>query len=157
MANHNQSTASIHRVATQDIPLSDGTIVPKGASVVVSGHMMHDESVYPDAQKFDGFRFYTMRREAGQEHRHQFVSTSPEHFGFGHGMHACPGRFFAAYEIKVFIIHLLLKYDWQFATQQGRPKSIQHGIEIMCDRNVELLFRSRQPEIDLALLGETVG
>lgn len=115
---------------------------------------MQDESIYPDAHRFDGYRFYNKRQEPGHEHRHQFVSTSPEHFGFGHGMHACPGRFFAANEIKIFLVHLLLKYDWKFAAQQGRPKSIEHGTEIICDQDVEFLFRPRQPELDLALLGE---
>ena len=124
---------------------------------MVSGHMMHDESVYPDAMRYDGYRFYNKRQEVGHEHRHQFVTTSPEHLGFGHGMHACPGRFFAANEIKVFLIHLLLKYDWKFTEQQGRPESIQHGVEIICDQNVEFLFKERQPEVDLALLeGPTI-
>lgn len=144
-------------MATKKVPLSDGTVIPKGATVVVSGHMMRDEAVYPDAQRFDGYRFYKKRQEAGKEHQHQFVSTSPEHLGFGHGMHACPGRFFAANEIKIFLIHMLLKYDWKFAEQQERPKSIQHGVEIICNPNVELLFKARQPEVDLALLGETTA
>lgn len=145
---------SISRVAMKDVPLSDGTVIPKGASVVVSGHIMQDDSVYPDAQRFDGYRFYNKRQEPGHEHRHQFVSTSPEHFGFGHGQHACPGRFFAANEIKIFLVHLLLKFDWKFAEHQGRPKNFLLGTENICDRDVKFLFKQRQPEIDLALLGE---
>lgn len=145
---------SINRVAIKDVPLSDGTVIPKGAGVVVSGHIMRDDSVYPDAQRYDGYRFYNKRQEPGHEHRHQFVTTTPEHFGFGHGQHACPGRFFAANEIKIFLVHLLVKYDWKFVEQQGRPKNILHGTENICDRNVKFLFKPRQPEIDLALLGE---
>lgn len=30
---------------------------------------------------------------------------------FGHGPHACPGRFFAIYEIKALLIELLRNYD----------------------------------------------
>lgn len=121
---------------------------------MVSGHVMQDESVYPDAQKFDGYRFYNKRQERGQGSHHQFVSTSPEHFGFGHGVHICPGRFFAAHEVKILLVHLLLKYDWKFSKQQGRPKQWEYGTELICDPNVEMLFKQREPEIDLALLGE---
>lgn len=115
---------------------------------------MQDESVYPDAQKFDGYRFYNKRQEHGQDNQHQFVSTSPEHFGFGHGVHACPGRFFAAQQVVIFLVHLLLKYDWKFTKQQGRPKQWEYGADFICDPNVEMLFRRREPEVDLALLGE---
>ncbi|KAK8030950.1 ent-kaurene oxidase [Apiospora arundinis] len=30
---------------------------------------------------------------------------------FGYGKHACPGRFFAANEIKLILAHILLQYD----------------------------------------------
>lgn len=30
---------------------------------------------------------------------------------FGHGPHACPGRFFAMYEVKVVLVELLRNYD----------------------------------------------
>ncbi len=41
------------------------------------------------------------------------VSTSVDHVGFGHGQQACPGRFFAASEIKIVFVYLLLSYDWK--------------------------------------------
>jgi len=41
----------------------------------------------------------------------QFVSVSPNSLGFGYGRHACPGRFFAANEIKLLLIHAMLTYD----------------------------------------------
>ncbi|KAE8392134.1 cytochrome P450 [Aspergillus alliaceus] len=149
--------AFLNRIATGEVVLSDGTHIPKGASVAVSAHIMEDDSIYPNAKTFDGFRFYKKRQEAGNEHRYQFVTTSAEHLGFGHGMHACPGRFFAANEIKIFIVHLLMKYDWKFADHVGRPKSILHGTEVICDPTVKLLYKSRQPEIDLTVFGEGTG
>ncbi|KAE8353591.1 cytochrome P450 [Aspergillus coremiiformis] len=150
------SLTALSRIATKAIVLSDGTRIPKGASVTVSAHMRQDESIYPNAKVFDGFRFYNKRQEPGSEHRYQFVTTSEEHLAFGHGMHACPGRFFAANEIKIFLIHLLMKYDWKFAEHVDRPKSILLGTEIICDPTVKLLYKSRQPEIDLSALGEEV-
>lgn len=39
------------------------------------------------------------------------MTTSDEHFAFGHGRHACPGRFFVACELKLIMAHLLRNYD----------------------------------------------
>ncbi|KAE8373091.1 cytochrome P450 [Aspergillus bertholletiae] len=148
------SIASLNRVATEEIELSDGIRIPKGARTVMSTHVMRDEAIYPNAMVYDGFRFYNKRQVPGSEHRHQFVTTSADHLGFGHGVHACPGRFFANNEIKILLAHLLMKYDWKFADHVERPKSILHGIEILCNPTVKLLYKSRQPEIDLSALGE---
>jgi cytochrome P450 len=42
-----------------------------------------------------------------------FVLTWPpqESLNFGHGHQACPGRFFAVYEIKAILIEILRNYD----------------------------------------------
>ncbi|RHZ56963.1 hypothetical protein CDV55_102522 [Aspergillus turcosus] len=148
------SIALLQRLAKADITLSDGTYVPKGGVLIVSAHTFKDESTYPNADTFDGYRFYNKRKQPGNEHRYQFVTTSTEHFAFGHGVHACPGRFFAANEVKILLIHLLMKYDWKFAEDRGRPQPFMHGVEIICDPTVKLLFKARTPEIDLSKLGE---
>ncbi|KAH1310579.1 hypothetical protein KXX24_004845 [Aspergillus fumigatus] len=148
------SITSLQRYALADITLSDGTFIPKGAMLIMSAHTMKDESIYPHADTFDGYRFYNKRKEPGNEHRYQLVTTSNEHLGFGHGLHACPGRFFAANEVKILLIHLLLKYDWKFAEDRGRPQSIMYGTEIICDPTVKLLYKARTPEIDPSKLGE---
>lgn len=125
--------------------------------MAVSTHEMGDDSIWGDAKTYNGFRFYNKRQEAGQENKHQLVMTSREHLGFGYGVHACPGRFFASNEIKVLLVHLLMKYDFKFEAkqeEQGRPKSIELGTEIVTDPRVKLLFRARQPEMDLACFGE---
>ncbi|KAJ0158966.1 Ent-kaurene oxidase [Colletotrichum tanaceti] len=61
--------------------------------------------------EFDGFRFARLREQPGREMRHQAATTGPEAFNFGHGPHACPGRFFAVYVIKCILIELLVNYD----------------------------------------------
>lgn len=144
-------TAPLNRLVMKDITLSDGTVLPKGASVAISSHpVMTDASIYEDPERYDGRRFWRKRQEPGNEHRYQFVTTSPEHLGFGHGQHACPGRFFAANEIKIVLAHLLMKYDWTFADKdRGRPKTLTIGTENIVDPTVVLLFKSRKPEIDL--------
>ena len=146
--------ASMHRHALDDIPLSDGNVIPKGASVIVSGHVMRENSVYPDPRVYNGYRFYQKRQEPGNENKHQLVMTSTEHFGFGHGVHACPGRFFASNEIKTLLVHLLMKYDFKFPDGKDRPRNMELGTEIVCDQTAKVLVRAREPEVDVAGFGE---
>lgn len=147
--------ASLNRVALKKIALSDGTVIPKGATIAVSAHSNQDEAIYPHAETYDGYRFLQKRQEPGHEHRHQLVTTTNQsYWGFGHGIHACPGRFFAANEAKILLTHLLLKYDWKFAEGSTRPRNLEVGMESITDPTVQLLFRSREPEIDLTALGE---
>ncbi|KAJ5822957.1 Cytochrome P450 [Penicillium robsamsonii] len=150
---HPLSFSSMSRLALEKTVLSDGTVIPKGANIFVSTKTLEDDSIYPNAATYDGYRFYNKRQQPGNEHKYQFVTTSPEHFVFGHGLHACPGRFFAANEIKILLLHLLLKYDWKLESG-GRPPNIENGFESITDPRVQLLFRSRESEVDLAFLGE---
>ncbi|CAG7951773.1 unnamed protein product [Penicillium nalgiovense] len=147
------SLTSMNRLAHKQIVLSDGTVIPKGANMFVSTRILEDDSIYPNASTYDGYRFYKKRQQPGNEHRHQFVTTTSEHFVFGHGIHACPGRFFAANETKIMLLHLLLKYDWKLQSG-GRPPNIENGVESITDPRVEILFRSCESEVDLGFLGE---
>ncbi|GKU10186.1 unnamed protein product, partial [Fusarium langsethiae] len=106
--------ASMMREALVDITLEDGTFIPKGHQLAVSCHNMRDDRIYPNASEWDGYRFYRERQEAdAAEDKIQLSSTSVEHMGFGYGEHACPGRFFAAKEVKIVMMYLLLNYEWR--------------------------------------------
>ncbi|KAL1632772.1 hypothetical protein SLS58_011319 [Diplodia intermedia] len=139
---------SMTRRVTAPVTLSDGTHLAAGTHVAIPTWHMKDPDFYgPDAATFDGRRFLDRREQPGSEHRWQFVTTSPEHLGFGHGQHACPGRFFASNEIKIAMAHLLLKYDWKF---EGEPplKSLRDS-EWMPDPAAKIWVRKREPEIEL--------
>ncbi|RSL87603.1 hypothetical protein CEP51_002120 [Fusarium floridanum] len=103
--------ASMQRLAVKDVQLSDGTFIPKGTASCVSSHALWDPNVYEAPDTWDGHRFLRQRKVPGKESSSQLVSTSENHLGFGHGKHACPGRFFAANEIKIALAHLLLEYE----------------------------------------------
>lgn len=134
------------RIAQRPVPLSDGTVIPKGARVMVSVDRMHDPQVYPDAHKWIGDRFYNMRQQPGGETKSQFVTTSPDHLGFGHGMHSCPGRFFATNEIKVALCFLLMNYDWKF-TGNGRPRDLVFGTEVVANPGGRVLVKRRHSHV----------
>lgn len=136
-------------MALEDVTLPMGLTVKKGEKVVVgSTHMWRDE-YYKDAANFDGYRFLRMRETPGEEHMAHLVSTAQNHLGFGHGIHACPGRFFASNEIKIALCHLLLKYDWKLPEGIKRPQAIAHGMMYISDPTAKLLIRRRREEIDL--------
>ncbi|EHA56235.1 hypothetical protein MGG_14605 [Pyricularia oryzae 70-15] len=68
------------------------------------------EDYYDHPERYDPYRYIKMREESpSHENRTHLVNVSDEHFGFGHGYHAFPGRFFAANEIKIALAHMLLK------------------------------------------------
>lgn len=82
-----------------------------------------DPETFPDPQNFDPLRFYRLREEqqhidedqqARDEHntaQNQLVSVTNTNLVFGYGRHACPGRFFAANELKLIIINIIMNYD----------------------------------------------
>lgn len=102
--------------------------------------------MWDEPDKFKGFRFADMRAESKENaNRYQFVTTNPNHsMAFGHGKHACPGRFFAGNEIKVIAAFLLKHYDIKAAPgHEKRPESLEFGINTNVDPNVEILARKR--------------
>lgn len=82
------STVAMGRKVMAPLSLSDGTRLPAGAHVAIPTWPMKDSFYYENPGKFDGRRFLEKRSEPGNEHRWQFVTTTPEHLGFGHGQHA---------------------------------------------------------------------
>lgn len=136
------------RMAENRVTLSDGTVIPKGAMTMVSIERMHDTSIFPEPEAYEGRRFLEMRQQPGNENRWQFVTTSPEHLAFGHGKHACPGRFFAANEIKVALCHMLMKYEWKLP-DQGPAEDVMFGQEAEINPDAKVLFRKRTEEIQL--------
>ncbi|KAH0426574.1 cytochrome P450 [Colletotrichum camelliae] len=142
---------SMGRIADADVHLSDGTVIPKGMKVAVANTSRHDPTIYENPLELDGYRFLRMRQTPGKENQAHFVTTSPDSLGFGHGQHACPGRFFAANEVKIAMCHLLLKYDVELVP--GSDSSVQvHGFSLNSNRGARIRVRRRKEEINLASL-----
>nr|AWM98774.1 steroid 11-alpha-hydroxylase [Aspergillus ochraceus] len=142
------SVVSMRRLAMKTVTLSDGTVILKGTSIFVSGEQMWDPEVYPDPDTFDAYRFLRLRETPGSETSAQLVSVSPQHLGFGLGKHACPGRFFAANEIKIALSHILLKYDFRLPAGTT-PQHIYMGAEVAADPFAKLEIRRRNSDIEL--------
>lgn len=112
---------------------------------------MHDSQYYDELEKSDGYWFLHMRETLGKDKMAHLVSTSEPHLGFGHGLHSCPGWFFAANEIKIALCHLLLNYDWKLPEGHD-PSILAFGMSLIPDPSGKLLIRRRKEEIDLDAL-----
>ncbi|KAK2037422.1 cytochrome P450, partial [Colletotrichum somersetense] len=142
-------SVNMNRVATENTRLPNGILIPKGTKLGVSSHALWDADLYPNPEQFDGRRFLNLRRQPGNGNSWQLTTTRSEHIAFGHGKHACPGRFLAANEIKIALCHMLLKYDWELSSPTTIPMTISHGIMLDADPTVKVIFRRRQPEMNL--------
>ncbi|RDA90836.1 hypothetical protein CP533_1558 [Ophiocordyceps camponoti-saundersi (nom. inval.)] len=148
----NFSDTLVHRavVSPQGLrhPDFDWTL-PRGCILTVNTEgTHHDDLLFSDPLAYQPLRYARMREEGAEEekavvdevnekggraytaqvnnpHTLGMVSTSDRHFAFGHGRHACPGRFFAAHELKLIMAHLLLNYDFRPIPQ--RPQSTWIG------------------------------
>ncbi|KAH9854862.1 cytochrome P450 [Lenzites betulinus] len=137
---------TMFRKALKDVTLSDGTRIPRGTLVgAASRTAQRDSARYAAPDAFDPFRFARLR-EGGADAavKHQLVNTSVDFLTFGHGKHACPGRFFAANELKTMLAYLVLHYDVKFAEEGVRPANFRFGFADLPAHNAEVLFRKRR-------------
>lgn len=136
------------RIATEDVVLSSGFVIPKGTQTQVLVRNF-DSEVYQDPSAFNPARYVEAREVPGQSNRWQYVTTSPEQMGFGLGRHACPGRFYVANEIKMIFAHLLLKYDWSLDQTYGKAKKASMEGHPVPDYAARLRCKRRIEEIDI--------
>ncbi|KAH9000281.1 cytochrome P450 [Lactarius akahatsu] len=136
---------ALGRIVLRPFTLSNGVTVPAGTLVVVPSAAVHmDEEFYPNPEEFDGFRFAKLRERDGVAVAgHQATSTSTEYLAFGHGRHACPGRFFAANVVKALLAHVVVTYDIKFAEGQEAPRSFIIN-SLRMPGKAEAMFRKRQ-------------
>ncbi|KAF2271299.1 cytochrome P450 [Westerdykella ornata] len=116
----------------EGITTPSGVHIPYGnVCAVPSLAVLTDETIYPDADKFVPFRFVDQRHNINtgdrpKDHvsssRLSFYATSTDYLAFGNGRQACPGRFFAACELKLMLAYILMNYDLEM--METRPKGI---------------------------------
>ncbi|KAM0248340.1 hypothetical protein ACHAP5_003511 [Fusarium lateritium] len=141
--------AIFRKVMTNDFKTEDGHHVPKDTVISFLGQPAStDSATYEDANKYDPFRFSRARELAASRDEKTplvtFVTTSPEFLPFGHGKHACPGRFLVDFEMKMILAYALRNYDIKLADEYGgkRPpnfwvaeaNSPPSGVQIMVKR-----------------------
>lgn len=152
---------AMQRLVLQDTELQGGIKLRKGDRLALDAELtLMNPELYPEPEKFDIYRFYRVREsgEAGAEAKAQLVSTSADFVApFGYGKHACPGRFFAAAEIKILLVYMLLNYDWKMADGVPPVPNIWLGTDCMLKPGTKLVYKSRKAEIDLDSLEFDAG
>lgn len=74
--------------------------------------------------------------------RQQWATTSSDFLGFGHGRGACPGRFFAAAELKLMLAYIILHYDFEML--ETRPPNVWFAINRVPPMEQTIRIRRRK-------------
>ncbi|XDG02228.1 hypothetical protein ABKA04_001843 [Annulohypoxylon sp. FPYF3050] len=140
------------------IDTPDGVHISYGTVVCAPSYpVFHDPAVYPSPREFKPFRFAEKRSvdsatEKGEKEssyvqraRLAFATTSPEYLAFGHGRHACPGRFFAASELKLMLAYIIMNYD--FEIQEKRPENFWFGMNRIPPMKATIRVRRRKGSV----------
>ena len=132
------------RKVVKDHTFIDGTKVPCGATVAVATENAHlNDNVYPDALTFDPFRFVKLKEQDATGRKFDIVTTSNDSLSFGHGRHSCPGRYFAACELKLMFAHVVMNYDVKIENDGVRPKDLWFLTSCVPNRDAKIFFRKR--------------
>ncbi|KAG8162657.1 hypothetical protein KVR01_007135 [Diaporthe batatas] len=136
---------TFERVIHQPLTLSSGFTIPAHTTIgIPTQAITMDESLYPNPEVFDPFRFSKIREERPEmDGRAQYVASNPASLSFGYGRHACPGRFFAAQEIKAIMAHILHNYDIRFPAGQSRPESLRAETQYLPHPGATVEFKRR--------------
>jgi cytochrome P450 len=131
-------------IAPEGLELTTGDTIPPGFLVMVRAQPINQSpALYPCPEVFDAFRFSRLRQLPGNEMKFQHTSTGTDNINFGHGLWACPGRFFASAEIKVVVAYLVLNYDIRLVPGQEKPKPNYAGLAIFPDAVAQVQIRAR--------------
>ncbi|KJX93327.1 cytochrome p450 like protein [Zymoseptoria brevis] len=133
-------------VDPRGVTLSSGLHVPPNVCVGAPVYSYHtDPDFYPgDPRNFDAFRSSRYREEyrrgrgvtglvADQpqdmlKHRNMaLTATSTTYLPFGHGRHACPGRFLASVILKLFLARVVSDYDVEMRGRRPDNTAITNG------------------------------
>ena len=109
-------------------------------------HITHDSSIWPDPDHFDGFRFYKKRlANPDKDAEYPFAALGANSLGFGYGRFACPGRVFAAAQLKLVLGLLISEYEFCFPMEKegSRPENLYLDDMVLPDREVEVLCKKR--------------
>lgn len=122
-------SASVQRESVMDYKAPNTNyVIDKGCAIMVPVYgIHHDESIYPEPEKFDPSRFDSNNVE--KRHPYAFLP-------FGDGPRACPGIRFSMLETKICLAKLLLRFQFSLDLEQTEfPIKISPTKFMMCPEN----------------------
>jgi len=155
----------MRRVVGKDgVTLGDDIHIPHGMKLMVPQMHIHgDHHFYDRPDAYDAFRFSRARetrsgsaradsaidgsdngqkdvREIIEQKSQGIITTTDRFLGFGHGKHACPGRFFASQEMKLMLAHIVMTYDVRL---NGVPSKQDISLQTLPDTKMMFDVRLR--------------
>lgn len=147
--------ANFRKVMIDDLTTPDGYALPKGTVTSFLSQPAHlDADQIEDPAKFDPFRFSRLRELAATKDEKvapvSMVTTGPDFLVFGHGKHACPGRFLIDFELKMILAYVLRNYDLKFPEQYDgeRPANVWVAEAVFPPDGVKVLVKRRERNSD---------
>ncbi|KAG9258510.1 cytochrome P450 [Emericellopsis atlantica] len=124
-----------------------GIHIPKGNVIAVPGkNIARDDVFFAEAETYKPFRFVenTGKSETVpvKKAKAAAATTTADYLPFGHGRHACPGRFFAVAQMKLVLGYLIMNYDIEMLYK--RPADIYIGVAKLPPMASELRVRRRK-------------
>ncbi|THH20029.1 hypothetical protein EUX98_g8657 [Antrodiella citrinella] len=138
------NATTVWRKTLKPVTFSNGVTLPTGTFFSAAAAPTHtDAQHYVNPNTFDPWRFVNTKSESTSQ---TFVSTSVDYIPFGHGRHACPGRHFASYQMKLMLAYIVTYYDVSFepGKEGKRPETKWFGNTIIPDPTVNVMFRKRR-------------
>jgi hypothetical protein len=131
------TTAGVDRTVLKPIHFQDGTSLPAGTHIGAAGYCIaRDPDFFEEPLQFDPYRHV---RHHGDQKSH-FITTSAQNLLFGHGRHACPGRFFAVAEMKVVMAEVVRRYDVRLIPGTV-PRRGVFGLATIPETKLKILMR----------------
>lgn len=138
-----------------------GWKLPFGTTIGFDVHsVMHDPLIYPNPDSYDPFRFARAReheeaasgsdserpRIAGSLESKQLSlsTTSGTFLPFGHGRHACPGRFLVSHELKMLLAYATMYYEIE--PLETRPANTWFGQHVIPPMKAKIRVRRRRSD-----------
>ncbi len=136
----------MQRVTVRPFTFSDGTCIPPGTTVAVAVAPVHrDPDNYPNPEVFEPLRFMATTADSKTENSSAFTvaKTTGTFLAFGHGRHACPGRFFAGMELKLLLAQLVVHFDIQLPEGYNTPQTVWIGSTCIVNPRARIQMRKR--------------
>ncbi|KAB8228447.1 cytochrome P450 [Aspergillus alliaceus] len=123
---------------------------PPGAYIGLDIYSIHhDPEVYPCPNDYDAFQPSSANERGATlsklNNAEMLSTTSATFLSFSHGRHACPGRFFVSYHLKMPIAYMLLNYEVEPLPQ--RPLNQSFGQASLPPPNLRI--RVKRKPIDM--------
>lgn len=134
---------------------AEGWRAPYGSFIALNAHSRHhDPEVYSSPDTYDAFRFSRPREQFEAINSDKWnadeylkmknismISTGEDFIAFGHGRHACPGRFLVQHELKMLLAYLLMNYEIPYLPE--RPANHWFGTALVPPTKATIKVRRR--------------